>query len=167
MRQSRDDVAHAKPHLTHRTRDGVVRVLAADHHRRLRPDAVRPDVRHHGRPRREQAGERRFGAAARERPTRRRPVADQIAHPAHDAVLQRRPGGRHLGNGERLVERRGERLRPDGRRQRRRHLMAGVARVVQSVAVGEDLVAQPRHHVVQRTSGLRRRLVEPRRQLGG
>ena len=160
-RRDDDGVVQAEPELAHGARDGVVRVLAADDDGRIRADAVRPRVGDRGGARGEQRGERRLGAAARERAARRRAEAGELAHPAHDAVLEHRRHRRHLGHGERLIERGDQRLRPDRRGQRRRDLMAGVARMIEPVHVGEHVVAQSSDDGLERLRVERDRLVEP------
>ena len=70
--------------------DGVVRVLAAEQHRRIGADAVHPRVGQHGTARGEQRGERRFAATARERAAAALSEAGELAHPRDDAMLEHR-----------------------------------------------------------------------------
>src|SRR6185369_15819547 len=98
-------------------------------------------------------------ATARERAPRLRAETGELAHPAHDAMLEHRRHRRHLRHGERLIERADQWLTPDRCRERWRDLMAGVARMIEPIHVGEHVVAQPSDDGIERLRIERDRLV--------
>ena len=95
-RRDGDGIPHPEPHLANGARHRVMSRLAVDDQRWIRRDALRPHVRQRDRPRREQPGECRLGAAGGECPPAPGAETRQLAEPAHDPVLDHRPGRRHL-----------------------------------------------------------------------
>ena len=166
-RRHDDGVLGADAELADGPRHAVVRVFAADHHRRVRADALPPRVGPRSLPRGEQPREGRLGAAGRERAARLRTVAGKGAHPAHDLRFDDRADWRHFPHGAGLVEGGSERLGPHRNGQGRRHLVPHRARVRQAVAVGQNVVPQAIEDIAERPAQLRQRLGEARRQLRG
>src|SRR5450759_4017943 len=89
-RRHHDDVAHADPQLAHGARHGVMRVHPTDHDGRIRAHTIRPHIGNRRRARGQQSGEGCLGAATRERPSSASLIANEIAHPSDDAVLEHR-----------------------------------------------------------------------------
>ena len=137
----------------------VVRVLTADEER-WSGDTVCPRIGQQGRARGEERGECGFAPAGGERAAGIGPVARERGQPADDLVFDDRRDRGHLPDGDRLIEGGGEGFRPDGSRERCRHLVPDIARVVEVIGVRQDLIAQAGDDLADRASPERERLGE-------
>ncbi len=155
-----DRPLRSQAEFSDRSGHAVVRVFPAHDDRRVRSDAVRPHVGHHGLSGREEARERRLGTAGGEGAAGVRAEAGEVAHPADDLRLDDGSDRRHLPDRARLIDRCGQRLGPDGHGERRRHLVAHRSRVSQAVAVGQDVALESSQHVFDAVRVGGKRLVE-------
>jgi hypothetical protein len=128
-------------------------MLATHQDRRIGTDAVRPRVGNGGVARGKERGEGRLGATTRERSAGSWSKACQITHPPDDAMLNHCSDRRHLEYRDGLIERGRDAFGPDRGRQRSRHLVTRVARVVEVIRIRNDLRSETRDDVVDRKAG--------------